>query len=124
VLQQWVVDRLQPIFNKYGLGINLAAEEIYIGTNDDSGRSPSLGVIRLPTPGSTVGSSFWNSADTLLHELGHQVQMQNMGEAAMMLRWEGERDPNGSSAAAHYDPRTLEYRADQFSRMFLPVLVR
>ncbi len=123
VLKQWVVDRLQPILDRYKLGISLACVQAYIGTNDDSGRSPSLGVIRLPTPGSIVGISFWNSADTLLHELGHQVQMATMGEAGMLLRWEGEKGPNGSSDA-HYNPNTLEARADQFARFLLPVLVQ
>ena len=92
--QQWVVDRLQPIFDEYEIPYDIGGTDIFVGTRNGRSNSPSLGVINLVTPGIGPGA-FEFLAGSVVHELGHQAQMSAMTEGVMLNRWAKEYEEWG-----------------------------
>jgi RHS repeat-associated protein len=122
--QDWVVRKVQPILDSYGVDYDVASTEIYVGTPNGRSSSPDYGVINLATPGDDPGGSFARTGRTIMHELGHQAQMSTVGGyAPFMATWSSEkaqyRDPG-----MYNHPGSLEFQADQFANQYLPVLFR
>jgi len=120
--RQWVVDRVQPIFDAFHVDYDVASTEIYVGGSQS--HSPDFGVIQLATPGEDPGGSFARTGRSILHELGHQAQMATAGGyEPFMATWRAERDKYGRSGM--YEVRgSVEFEADQFANMYLPRLLR
>jgi len=129
--QDWVVDRMQPIFDaaaeadpRQASAYDVAATKIYVGGSQS--HSIDFGVIQLATPGSDAGDSFFRIGLSVLHELGHQYQMaQWAGYGFFKDIWDKQLAQAGGQVGKLYStPYTFEWDADQFRDRYAGMLFR
>jgi len=100
--------------------LDLAAVELTIAP-DGRARTPGLGRIEFARPGSDEGS-YERTIGTLIHEIGHLIQMTMMGESNMLGAWHAQSERYGEGA--YFIRGTLEFDAESFRQRLLPGMLK